>query len=314
MLVLWFAELLQRHVPGRELLVTRRWTTVGVFGLAWLLVGAGLARADSSDVDRGRELLQEADFEGALAAFEQAEAAGGLDRDCVVRMLEGRVLAHHGLGHRGAMEQALVALAALDPEHAFGPEVPPEVRERFVQLAGASDGALGVRVSLLRGGQGLTLVARPLRAPPGLVRQVRLLARVGEEGAWKEGTGSVDLPEAESSDPVAWLVELVGPGGAVLLRDEGTATLGQPPTEATVTQDGVEDEETPEQDASATGEAGPLREAPPRPDESDGGSGGLWIGLGVGAVAVVGAVVAAVLLTSGGSDQTEVQPPIVEGF
>ncbi len=306
-------ELLQRHVPGRELLVTGRWSAA-VFGVAWLLAGAGLARADAGDVARGRELLQEADFEGALAAFEQAEAAGGLDRDDVVRMLEGRVLAHHGLGHRGAMEQALVALVALDPEHTFGPEVPPEVRERFAQLAEASAGPLGVRVSLLRGGEGLTLVARPLRAPPGLVRQVRLLARVGEEGAWKEGTGSVDLPEAEPSDPVAWLVELVGPGGAVLLRDEGSATLGQPPAEATVAQDGVEDEEAPEEDGSAAGEAGPLREAPPRPDESDGGSSGLWIGLGVGAVVVVGAAVAAVLLTSGGSDQTQVRPPIVEGF
>ena len=294
--------------------MTRRRTTVGVLGLAWLLAGAGLARADSSDVARGRELLQEADFEGALAAFEQAEAAGGLDRDDVVRMLEGRVLAHHGLGHRGAMEQALVALVALDPEHAFGPEVPPEVRDRFAQLAEASGGPLGVRVSLLRGGQGLTLMARPLRAPPGLVRQVRLLARVGEEGAWKEGIGSVDLPEAEPSDPVAWLVELVGPGGAVLLRDEGTATLGQPPTEATVAQDAVEAEGVPEEDASAVDESGPLQEAPPRPGESDGGSSGLWIGLGVGAVVVVGAVVAAVLLTSNGSDQTEVQPPIVEGF
>ncbi len=285
-------------------------------GLGLLLAGGQRVRADASDVARGRERLQEADFEGALAAFEQAEAAGGLDREAVVELLEGRVLAHHGLGHRGAMEQALLALVALDPQHRFGPEVPPEVRARFEQLAEASGGPLGVHVALLRGEAGLTLVARPLRAPPGLVRQVRLLARVGEEGAWKEGTGSVDLPQADPSARVAYLVELIGPGEAVLLREEGVATLGSRSAEAAPSppagSSGSTSGGTPTPEEAAS--QGPLRQVPPKEEAAHGGSAGLWIGLGAGAVVVAGALVAAVLLGSGGSDQTEVRPPVVEGF
>ncbi len=278
------------------------------FGVLMVLSPAG-ALAEPRDVEAGHALLQEADFEGALAAFEQAEAGGGLSRAALVRMLEGRVLAHYGLGHRAAMEQALGALAALDPTHAFGPQVPPEVAERFTQIAAASGGELGVRVQLLHGAEGYELVARPVRAPAGLVRRVRLLARLGEEG-WREGVGAVAFERLPPGSRVFYFVELLGPGGAILLREEGVRRPGE---RRDVHGDASAEEEA--SSSEATGAPDPLRPAPPRRKAAAGGGAGLWIGLGVGAALVLGGVAAAVLLAGGsGAAQTMPRPPRVEGF
>ncbi len=278
---------------------------------AALVLVPAVVLAAPRDVERGHALLVEANFEGALAAFEQAEAGGGLDRATLVRLLEGRVLAHHGLGHRAAMERALAELAALDPRHTFGPEVPPEVTVRFAQIVEAAGGGLAVQVRLLHGEEGYELVARPVRAPSGLVRQVRVLARRGD-ASWREGLGGVTFGDLPDGEVVRYLVEIVGPGGAVLAREEGQRRVGR--EEAGEAERGASDATEPERAPSAR--RSPLAPAPSRAEDDDSsGGGGLWIGLGVGAALLAAGAVAAVLLAGdSGASQTLPRRPVVEGF
>jgi len=174
-------------------------------------------------VDEGEALLAEAQFADALERFERAAQSDDLRREDVLRMLEGRALAHRALGDDAAMAEHLLMLAALDPTHTFPDHVPPEVQWRFRVLSERSPGRLRVRVGArFRDGE-VTLTTALEGDPGGLVRSVSLSGRE-PGGEWHGATdGDLTLPVGTSRE-LEYHVTVVGPGGAPLVEQGSAAT------------------------------------------------------------------------------------------
>lgn len=230
--------------------------------LAILLASPAAARAQSP-VDDGWRRMQEADFEGAAHAFDDAEA-GTLTRAELVRTLEGRAHVHYALGEEAALAAALARLAAMAPEHRFAAEAPPELVERFRELAGRR--RLALEVALVEGEAEARLEARASGDPGGLVRHVRVAARV-DDGPWVEAE---DEPLTIPIDParaLAWYGEAIGPGGAIVASDGSRAAPHR-------------------RGAAASGGEPPWG----------------WIGLGAGAAVIAGVVIAVVVVATQPAD------------
>ncbi len=262
--------------------------------VAILLVCVGLLSPSSAWahplVDEGEALLGEARFAEALERFERASQGDDLRREDVLRMLEGRALAHRALGDDAAMAEHLVMLAALDPTHAFPDHVPPEVQWRFRVLSERSPGRLRVRVGV-RFRDGEVILTTTLEGDPGgLVRSVSLSGRE-PGGEWHGATdGDLTLPVGTSRE-LEYHVTVVGPGGAPLV-EQGSAATPLPlfvitPPAATV--------------------ALPPVAPPPPPSTVE-----VWpfvLG-GALAVAAIGAVITTVVLTMPESDRTVPTGPV----
>ncbi|MCA9608025.1 MAG: hypothetical protein KC619_20595 [Myxococcales bacterium] len=227
-----------------------------------LLAVPAMASAQSS-VDEGWRRMQEADFEGAVAAFDEAEA-GTLTRAELTRTLEGRAQVAYALGDEATLTAALARLAAMAPEHRFAAEAPPELVERFRQLAGRR--RLRLEVDLRQREAEARLEARTDGDPGGLVRHVRIAARV-EDGAWVEAEDEPLTLPVDAARALAWYGEAIGPGGAIVAND-------------------------------GTRAAPHLRPASGDEEEVPWG----WIGLGAGAAIVIGVVVAVVVVATAPAD------------
>jgi len=234
------------------------------------VVGFAASAAAQSSVDEGWRRVLDADFEGALAAFDAAEA-GTLTRADLVRILEGRAFVHFARGDEDAVRAALVRLGAIAPEHRFAPETPPELRERFAELAGR--GALEVSVELAVDGGSARVEAIADGDPGGLVRHLRVGARIGEDGEWVTAQDEPLRLPYDRARALFFYGEALGPGGAVVARDGS-------------------------------------REAPhQRPGEGGGDDVPWgWIGLGAGAAVAVAIVVAIVVVATEPSDTVPTAP------
>ena len=70
----------------------------GALALLFITLAWGPSPAAANpDVDEAKELLMEAEFERALAAFARAEAGDDLTREELVELLSARCLAHLAL-------------------------------------------------------------------------------------------------------------------------------------------------------------------------------------------------------------------------
>lgn len=237
------------------------------FALVWLASAHGVANAQTS-VDEGWRLMQDADFEGAVRAFDEAEA-GTLTRAELTRVLEGRAQVFYALGDEPALTAALGRLAAMSPEHRFAAEAPPELIERFRSLADRR--RLRLDVSLDQREAEARLEARADGDPGGLVRHVRVAARI-EDGAWIEAEDEPLTIPVDASRALAWYGEAIGPGGAV------------------VASDGTRD--APHRRDGASGDEPPWG----------------WIGLGAGAAVVIGVVVTIVVVATQPADTQPTAP------
>lgn len=268
-----------------------------------LVVGWGVPRA-SAQLAVGRRALESADFQRALRAFDRAERTERLDREGLVALAEGRVIARFALGTAARARRDLEILAELDPGHAFPVEAPPEVAEALAATVREAGGGLAVELRWEDAPEASTLSVEVQRDAAALVREVRVIARVGE-GAWEtHAERRVTLAHPPGA-VVAVYVELLGPRD-VVLRSEGSASApilhGEPARVGEVLAQPVADERQ------------------PRPVVADGSvaaSGGsddvaLAVGLGVGAAALVAvAVVVGVVLGTQTSSQTQPTTPIV---
>jgi hypothetical protein len=240
------------------------------------------------DLDAAEERLQQADFAGAVRALDAAEGTEtGLSREEVVQLYSRRALAHLALGDPARMEEDLVRLFALEPEHVFGPETRPEIREAFARTR-AEQEPLTLRVTHRAEPGGLVVEAVLSGDPTGLVRTVRLAGR--RSGAeWVRGEGeSLVVPLSAGSD-VEYYAEAIGPGGAVLV---------------------AEGSELQPRRASFGGGAGGEGGGPP-PGGGDDDSVVLWVVVGaVGVALLVGAIILFATV-GGGSDATQPDPPVI---
>jgi hypothetical protein len=238
----------------------------------------------------GLRALESADFQRAIRAFDRAERSDTLERDELVSLYEGRVIARFAIGASSRARRDLQALAALDPGHRFPVEVPPEVSDALAVAVAESGGGLAARVAWSDAGDSSTLRVEVLRDTAELVREVRVHARVWQ-GAWSTTTER-ELRFDRRGDAIAAYVELVGARGVVLLR-EGSA-------ESPVIH-GLPRIEVEPQDASTV--------------TSGDGDAALALGLGIGgAVLAAVAVVVGVVLGTQTSTQTQPMAPFVVGF
>jgi hypothetical protein len=242
-----------------------------------------------SDAERARTLLGRADFERALVAADAAEA-GTLDRDGLIALLETRVLIEAGLGRQEDVDRDLARLVAIEPARPAPASFPPPIVQRL-ERARASAVAVSVDVEVETSAAGATLTARNSTAPQGLVRSLRVTARVGD-AAWQtsdEGTLTVAV---EEGDVLSYYAQVLGPGGAVLAT---AGTEAEPRTRARAPRRAVT----------------PL----PAPVTSSGDSSAddtpLFVGLGVGGgVLVLGVVIAIVAVSTSSNDSTLVTLPM----
>ena len=164
-------------------------------------------------VDRGRASLEEADFAGALEALREAEAQGDLTREDLVLLLETRALVHRALGDEEPADDALRSLASIDPDHRFGPEVTPDVVQRFAQLRDAGPGPLTLDVEEAPSPGGISLTAEVRGDVADMVHAVTVRARAGEDGPWREGDGRLAI-EAPPGARIEWYAVAYGTAGA----------------------------------------------------------------------------------------------------
>lgn len=248
-----------------------------------LSLSPSVAAAAHPQVEEGRALFNQADFAGALERLRQAEERGGLDRADLVLLLETRALVHRALGDEGAVDAALQALASIDPDHGFTPEVSPDVVQRFAQLRDAGPGPLALEVAEEEAPGGVALVATVRGDATGMVTSVTVRARVGGE-PWQEGDRRL-IVDAEPGTAIEWYAVARGPGGAPVAR-RGSE---QAPRRARVPG------------------------APAPPSGSD--DVWLWVGIGSGVAALAAAaVILGVVFAGGGQAATRVDGPMWPAF
>jgi len=207
---------------------------------------------------------QQGEFQEALQCFDQAELGDNLSKEGFMRSLVYRAIVHYALGETRAVEQSLFRLATIDPEHAFGSEVPPPVREAFEQAASRVRRPLTVRVTHETTGNQVTIECSVVSDIAGLVRTSRLAARV-QGSPWQEAERRLEV-SFQDGETVEYYCGALGPGQAVL-RSEGTA----------------------EEPLTIVNE---LVVGPPGGGEDEGGGAGVWIALGItAAVAIAGGTV-----------------------
>jgi hypothetical protein len=240
-------------------------------------------------VDHGYRLYEGADFQGALHAFDAAEAASDLSREDLIELLQGRALAHLALGNSDEMEATLVQLASVEPNREMGREIPPPMRDAFERISGSSEQiAITARVQAMPGGA--RVVAEVAGDAGGLVREVRISGRELGDEEWTTGTGEELSVVASSGATIEYHAEAVGPGGAV------------------ITHAGSED--SPLSTSVGDAEEGEILASGEDRDD-DGGGVLVPVLIGVGAALVIATVIiVAVAASSGGqSDETQFSAP-----
>lgn len=180
--------------------------------LAALLAIASIstsAAAQSPAVDRGWELYEQAEFAGALEAFDEAEARDSLTFDDWVRLLEGRALVFFAGEDLEAMGATLAQLARVAPDHTLAPDAPPEIVRAFLDARSEVSEPLRLELEGEREGGGFRLRALLVGDRGDLVLSLRTYGRP-EGGEWTQSDDTLRI-EADSVEAHA---EALGPGGA----------------------------------------------------------------------------------------------------
>ena len=185
--------------------------------LAFVSPAAAQRNALHPLVMQGQNKAEQADFAGALAAFERAERAKNLSRNDLITLLDSRALVHFAMRSEGPLQRDLQWLAAIAPEHELDESAPPALRQLFDEVRSQRGEALLLRITHERDEARLRLRAQTEGAPSGMVRGVHLYTRVGS-GAWREHKGAqVDLP-VDARMSVAYYAYALGPGQAPIAQ------------------------------------------------------------------------------------------------
>lgn len=240
-------------------------------------------------LDQAQERFQQADFEGALELYAQAEAGDDLTRDDLVQLYLRRALVHHAVGNDEDLQLDLDRLATLEPQMELGRQIPPRLRRAFEEAAAEVTAPLSVEVDATPVEDAVRLSARVQNDRAALVREVHLSAR--GDGDWESAVNDEIVVTIGSDGRVLYFAELVGPGGAVI------ASAGSRDEPRVLSPDA-------RQTAVGPGSGEEIE-----PDE-----GGVpwWPFVVGGAVAAAGAV-ALILLLAPANDQTDVGPPQLMG-
>lgn len=228
-------------------------------------------------LDEARRLYEEAEFVGALDTLGRAANADDLTLTELVQVYELRAVVHVALGDEPGMRDDLTTLAAIAPDHTLDPLLPPDVQRAWAEIRARAPGAIRVLASTTPASTGVTIAASVENDALHLVRRVRIRGRAAE-GELLEAIDAPLFVGTPLGETVSYWAEAVGPGGVVLARS-GSEDAPLVAAGAAVSSGGVE--------------AWPFLVAG-------------------GAALVVGAVIViAVVATSGGTPNTEVEPFVV---
>lgn len=267
--------------------------TTGALFLLFLLFPLLLSLCPSpaaahSDVDEGKELLMEAEFERALEAFERAARSNDLTREELIELLSARSLVHLALDDAAALRLDLRRLASLDREHRWGREAPPELTQAFADTLTVIEGELSVTSEVNAVPGGIEVRGEAQADHGGLVREVWIHARSRAGSYHRMSRSTQVLPEGER---LYYYVVAIGPGNAIV------ASLGSDDSPLIST---------------------PALAGPSLIHQDDGEDGGLspwlWVGVGAGILVVAGVILAVVLAGSASPDGTQPEAPMVIGF
>ena len=261
-----------------------------VFTLVGLWPGAA-----SAQLDEGVRLYEDADFRGALEAFDRA-IEEGLSREQLARLYLVRAQVRFALDDQAEMMRDAARLAAVDPQHQLGRAVPPQVREAFEEARELGAG-LTLEAIAEPMPDGVRIGATVDGDPGDVVREVRIAGRPVGSREWIVGTdGSLEVPS--SGGAVEWYVEVIGEGGAVV-RSEGRPDAPR-----------------------AFGRSESVASEPPsdivtpveqyRGEEDEEGGVPVWLVVGGGVLGAALVVTAVVLIASSGgtSDDTQLSAPM----
>ena len=232
-------------------------------------------------VDEGQRQFESAEFAAALNTLVRAERAPELTLAELQRLFELRARVHAAMGHADLMRADLARLVSISPEHELARGVDPDVEREYVALREQHHAALGIATTTSVAPAGVTVDAHTSNDWAGVVRDVRVAARVRGESSWQRARNAPLLVRATSPADVEYYAEAIGPGG-VLLAGSGS-------------------EHDPLHVAGAGDGATP-------PVAAGGASPWPWILAGVGAALVVGAIVLVVVLAPAGDVTTQVSP------
>jgi hypothetical protein len=243
------------------------------------LVVLGSSSAFAQTVEDGRQAYLEAEFEGALAAFEGVLASPDLEMADAIEATRYLTALELMLGHERLARGRARAAVALDPDVRAPEGSPPEADALLREMAAEIDGAAELEV---RSEGGARISARLSPVPEGVVTALTL--RCADE--IEEGEPPAIFLTSSASDVVDCEAEALTDAGAALYATAETLTLG----------DEVSGTTTDEED----GEGAPLWP---------------WLVAGGGALIAVGIVITVVLIAaSGGGDQAAFGGTRVEGW
>lgn len=253
---------------------------------AVLLVVVGIGAPAEAQVDEGVRLYENAEFRGALAAFDRA-LAGNLSRAELARLYLYRAQIQFALGETAEMMRDATRLAGLEPTYELPRAVPPQVRQAFDEAVELGAGlTLDASAEPMPGGVRIT--ASVSGDPGDLVREIHIAARRAGDARWTEATGETFELPAPSGTAVEYRAWLVGEGNATL-RETEVRTHGEVAT-------------LPPADVLTTDE------------EEDEGGVPVWLIVGGGVLGAALIVTTIVLIAGGGtSDDTQVGAPMYVG-
>lgn len=186
--------------------------------ISTLLALAAPARAHP-DLDEGRRLAGELEFEPALAAFERALGGGSLTREELIELLAERALLLHALHRQNDLVEDFVWLSALDPDYRLDLRAPPDLTAIWTSVRDQGRGALKVSLAAhaTEGGEVDAKASLSGTLPQGARARI-VLRQPG--GSWQ----NVDSSELRESLPEGGLelyAEALGLGHVVVARDHG---------------------------------------------------------------------------------------------
>lgn len=257
------------------------------FATSLVVLGVNTAVALAHpDLDEGRTLMEDADFEGALDRFSSARRSGELSRTELVELFELSALAHYARRQRATAGQALSRLLTLEPNFTFSTPVPPELQRLLDQARERSEGALEIEVHLDNAEDRFVLRVE-LQNDLDLVDSVRMFARVGSDWRSVEGR-SWELP-SEAHVGVQYYAEAYDRHGVLLARDGSESSpLGDSPGDVLASNSDIR---------AVDGQDAALAAA----SQSSGGEDTSWLWWvgGIGGAIALGAIVTLIVVLAG---------------
>jgi hypothetical protein len=285
-----------------------------IAAVAAMAIGFCEVRA-AGELQRAEQLLEEMEYQQALAKARRAIGAGGLGPRGLVQAYRIQGMCQAGLGRTEASMQAFRHLLAVDPEFRLSTDISPRLSGGFYQA-----------VAYTKNLRPITLEHRPPEAPAGralsvelqadplgMVRSLRLVYAIGgaadqTQEVAVEGLGPIalELLDPPGDESIAYYFEALDAHGNVLARigsvDDRLRLTGAPPTAvaagpAPPADPPAAEGQSPEpQPVAAAGDW----HAPPAAEEDSGAwftSWWFWTTVGV---VVAGATVGTALAVSGG--------------